>query len=250
MTVPGLLQYAGDFRSEAVEASRVLLAPVAGDVDAVAVSTCTHVEDEVNLRACLRARRQMMVTSIAGIVVVTAGVIAGALGRIHNQQTLLLVAIFVSLFGLGLMLWQIWSRNAAVRRMAIARGVEVEPSVRCVTIENAMTYSSMKFVPEDVALVWIDPGRHCVRLEGMSHRYIIYAADVVNLAVRRGPAQTSTSVTYRMGSAQLALTLAESQGNLLEIFMQTFGLAQRMHPTLIAALTAPAGEEVLDAIAE
>ena len=68
--------------------------------------------------------------------------------------------------------------------------------------------------------------------------------------MRRGPAQASTSITYRIGPTQLSLTLAEIHGNVLEMYKQLFGLAQRMHPKLIEALTAPEQEPIVDAIAE
>jgi hypothetical protein len=249
MTELGLLQYAGDFRSAAVEASGVLLAHVAGDADAVPISSCTRVGDEASEQECRRMRQWMGVGSLIGIGLLTIALCAIAAGTVLGEPLVILGGVGMCFIVLGQTLYHIWRRTVRTRRIVAARGIELTPDNRCVTIENALTYSKMKFIPEDMAILWVDVPGHCVRLEGMGHRYIIYAADVTNLSVRRGPAQSSTSITYRMGTAQLALTLAENQGNLLEMFLQTVGLAPRLHRSLIAALTAPA-EEIVDAIPE
>jgi len=250
MNTPGLLQYAGDFRSEAVEASRILLAPVAGDAEAVTLSTCTRIHDDVNDQVCRRFWRVMRFGTIFGISVVMLAVLVGGVGMLLGEGLWVLVAVGllvgVLVFSGACVEW----RDRKVRRLVAARGVELTPRIRCIRIENALTYSSLKLVPEDLAMACVDRLRHCVRLEGLSHRYIIYAADVTHLALRRMPGQCSTAVTYRIGAMQLALTLAESKSNVFELLLQAVGRVPRLHRVLVDALTAPAEEEILEAIAE
>jgi hypothetical protein len=253
MTVPALLPYAGDFRSEAVEASQVLLAPVAGDAEAVTLSSCTRIHDDANDEVCRRFRRAMRFGTIFAISIGMLAVLVGGVGMLLGEELGVLIAVGLLL---GVLLFSgvsIEWRDRKVRRLVSARGVELTPRIRCIRIENALTYNSLKVVPEDLAMVCVDPARHCVRLEGLSHRYIIYAADVTHLAVRRMPGQCSTAITYRIGAMQLALTLAESQSNVFELLLQAVGRVPRLHRVLVEALTAPppaAEEEILDAIAE
>jgi len=250
-STPELLQYAGDFRSPAVQASARLLAHVAGDIDAVPVSACMRIDDPANERACRRLRARWKLSSVGGIVVLTLALLLFATGILLDLPLLALVAGILCILIIIFALLEIAHRSKALRRVVAARGIDVAAgNVRGVSIENALTFSKMKVVPEDLALLWIDPQLHCVRLEGLSHRYIIYATDVVSLSVRRGPAQSTTSVTYRIGPTELSLTLSEIQGNVLEIYKQSFGLASRMHPKLVEALTAPEQEPIVDAIAE
>ena len=250
MGVSGLLNYAGDFRGEAVEASRVLLSPVAGDVEALAVSSCTRIDGADTEAACRRVQWALWLGSVFGIAMITLPPILIVAALLLDLIWLILVAIAVAAGMIVLTLIQIWRRTVQLRAIVVARGLELPPHARCVTIENALTYSSLKFVPEDMAILLMDAPRCRVRLEGLRHRYLIYAADVVSLSVRRGPAQSSTSVTYRSGSTTLSLTLAENQSNLLEMMKQTFGRAPRLHRMLCDVLTPPEDPPVLDAIVE
>ena len=79
-----------------------------------------------------------------------------------------------------------------------------------VNIEDAQTHARLKVLPEDMGMMMLyaDPG--CVQIEGVRYRYLIHAPDVISVTAERPASTESVTIRYRVGGAQLALTLFQT----------------------------------------
>lgn len=76
-----------------------------------------------------------------------------------------------------------------------------------VNIENARTYQKLKLLPEDLGILLLHPATHCVQIEALSYRYLIYAADVTRLERFKTREQEAVFLSYRIGSEILELAI-------------------------------------------
>jgi hypothetical protein len=114
-------------------------------------------------------------------------------------------------------------------RAAIARRLGPLPKGwALVSVEDGLTFSRIKVMPDDMGLIWIYPETRCLRIEGMSHRYQVHARDVVSISTRRAPGMVATAINYRVGDVELAMVVSETQNNMIEILAQTIGLRPRL----------------------
>ena len=105
-------------------------------------------------------------------------------------------------------LFTIVRRVRKVVRECVAQrlGAVPEKALR-VNLENASTYDQMKVVPEDAGLLLLHPDTRCLQIEGITHRYLIYAADVADITMATGSESRSVRIVYRIGDTLLGITI-------------------------------------------
>jgi hypothetical protein len=95
-----------------------------------------------------------------------------------------------------------------------------EPKGIHVALENAVTHDAMKFLAEDVGLIYIFPEARYVKIDGLSYEYRIQAQDVVELALHwKGK---NVLVSYMIGTERLDLLIMQ-RSIMAEFERQTIG---------------------------
>lgn len=80
-----------------------------------------------------------------------------------------------------------------------------------VGIEDRATFSRTKLAPDDLSVVVVDADRQTLVIEGLSHRYLIQAHDI--LTMRKIAASSwGLEIVYRCGSTPLAIVLTYEHG--------------------------------------
>ena len=130
-----------------------------------------------------------------------------------------------SLGGILLMLDTPGSQRRRTRRH-IGRRLRLDglkPPV--VEVEETDTFSKMKAVSEDVGLLLLYPQQRCVVVEGLTHRYVIYADDVLLARPVQGASNVGLGVRYLVGGAtRVPLDITLHQQSLwVELKRQTIG---------------------------
>jgi hypothetical protein len=209
----GTIRVSGDFREDAVAASRELLKNHRGDPFAAGVSYCIVAEQgngAEQLASVRRAAKIALVFAVCGFV--AGGVIAiiAKSGGFHSDRqewTMLGVALTCTFTGFAA-LFTIVRRVRKVVRECVAQrlGAVPEKALR-VNLENASTYDQMKVVPEDAGLLLLHPDTRCLQIEGITHRYLIHAADVADITMATGSESRSVRIVYRIGDTLLGITI-------------------------------------------
>ena len=239
---------AGDFRLGAAAASRALLndrdashaAIDPEDAASLALSLCLPVTDAPSSAAMCRLRR--VATACGGIgfgaVVLTLTLMGAAAAT--DRPELIVIALALSLAGLILQLVDLYWRIAMIRSVILRRlSGSARPSVGpapCVSIEDARTFLLPKPVGEDVALLWCDPERRRICVEGFTYRYFVHAADLVRVRVRRTLGTCGTEIRYRIGATELAIVISEYSANPLELCMVLLSVRSRLRARIVAAI--------------
>ena len=97
------------------------------------------------------------------------------------------------------------SRRAILSRVSHGFPRDVEPID--IELEDAATYSTMKAMPEDVGMMFLYPTERCAVIEGLTHRYLIYADDVTELSPVTGPQSTAAGIQYNVEGVTLRLAI-------------------------------------------
>lgn len=244
-----------DFRSEAVEASKQVLAAKRirldePDLTKAQTSVCVPAAGDPQA-----LRRTVIVRSMLLLVLGFGGLTAGAviakfvvkLDSPGSKQIspMLIVAMCCSICGIASMCSAVWVQKQTVRRYLERIGAirqTVSPSEMIfVSIEDAHSYQKPKLVPEDVAALHLDAERRMISAEGFSHRYVIRAQDVlaaqlantrasqgVRLDVAIGDTDTVLSLVMEYSSIKMNLKkqfLPGSRTRLAAVLEQTMGIA-------------------------
>src|SRR5207247_208023 len=75
-----------------------------------------------------------------------------------------------------------------------------------IRIEDPATFHISKLTPEDWGIAVLDEARGRVLIEGVSHRYVILARDVIEVTALKA-ATASARVTYGIGEAVLGVVI-------------------------------------------
>lgn len=227
-----------DFREQAVFVSEAALRelaasnPAAGEPTQAGVSLCVRAPGDGQA-----VRRREKVSVILRLIFGFGGVAAGAILAAATSEKRgppplglsrgrwLAVAMVCSLGGIGIMLDSAGAQRRRTRRHISSRLKldGLKPPV--VEVEETATYSKMKAVSEDVGLLLTYPETRCVVIEGLTHRYVIYANDVLLVRPVQGSTTIGLGIQYLVGSgkrAALDITL-HRQSLWVELKKQTIG---------------------------
>ena len=209
----GTIRASGDFRDEAVAASRELLKGHRGDPFTAGVSYCIVAEEGNGAEQFASIRRAGKIALVFGVCgFVAGGVIAviaksGGFKTDHQQWTMLAVALACTFTGFASLFAVVRRVRKLVRTCVTQRlGAMPEKPLR-VNIENASTYNQAKVVPDDAGLVLLHPETRCLQIEGVTHRYLIHAADVADITMATGSESRSVRIVYRIGDTLLGITI-------------------------------------------
>jgi hypothetical protein len=252
-----------DFRDQSVHASDLALREVAASNPAAANEPTL-----AGVSLCVRApgdgqavRRREKVGVILRLIFGFGGVLAGAvLASMSSEKRgppplglgkgrWLAVGMVCSVGGIALMLDTPGSQRRRTRRHISSRlrldGLK--PPV--VEVEDTATYSKMKAVSEDVGLLLMYPESRCVVIEGLTHRYVIYANDVLQVRPVQGATTTGLGIQYLVGGgrrAVLDITL-HRQSLWVELKKQTIGSQRDAVMDQVAGLLGPQAPRVVHA---
>ena len=213
------------------------------------------------LSLCVRApgdgeavRRRERVSVIFRLVVGFAGLLAGAVcGKVSTaakdgspplglgENAWLAVGGVGSVGGILLMLQAPHAQRRRARRH-IDRRLRLDglkPPV--VEVEETATFSTMKAVSEDVGLLLLYPPQRCVVVEGLTHRYVIYADDVLWARPVHGASNVGLGIQYMVGGGvRLPLDITIYQQSVwVELKRQTVGSGRsRLMEEVLAILRA------------
>lgn len=144
--------------------------------------------------------------------------------------------------GILILLSNLFFQRGYVRRQIGMRYDELTwdsetASPLCVNIENPKTFHKMKFIPEELGFLSLDPHRHLLVIEGVRYRYIIHGKDVRSIRQSAGATTTATSIVYRVGDVVLSIAI-QYDSVWHEIKRQTFfarkdALITRIRETLL-----------------
>jgi hypothetical protein len=144
-----------------------------------------------------------------------------------------------SVGGIGMMLTAAGAARRKVRRH-VARRLQLDGRHPIVELEDTTTFSKMKAVTEDLGVALAYPEQRCVVIEGISHRYLIYADDVTLLREVPGPTASGLGIQYLAAGERLDLTLTY-QTVWAELKRQTIGARRNTVLEQIAAALRPLG---------
>jgi hypothetical protein len=206
-----------DFRQAAVEASASALRDRGHREDAdplqVGVSYCLPAPTNVRmLRTLIKAYVLIGLFSFLALFAI-AGVMIFAGERWFGKDSSLPLAIGLpcGFVGWVMMFALQYGERALAKRALRKRLPEIwaDPTQRprIVRLENARTYNRPKIIADDFAGLLFHRESQCVQMEGLMHRYLIYAGDVVALHIVRAGFNEAVTVSYRAGGVQLDLTL-------------------------------------------
>ena len=213
-----------DFRDAAVAASERVLAELARaqpavmrDPFAAGMSLCLRVPGEGDDVRRQVKRRVVLCLILGGLGVLLGAGFAklsesgrsrGVLGM--SEHAVLAVAGLCSGTGFVLMIHGVRYGRRRARR-AIAARLDIQSGTQAidVEVEDASTYTVMKAVTEDLGVLLMYPAQQCVVIEGVTHRYLIYAADVTQLREVPGPYTTAVGIAYLAAGEPLDVTLKQ-----------------------------------------
>ena len=232
---PGVIGYSGDFRSAAVAESAELLAGTSLDPAEAGVSLCVKADEDPVANRYVRFGATA--SSFGGIACgLLAAVVLAVSVVIENGSLALAGGGFMVVVLVVILLESYWRNANARRAVRNTRMVPDYPRPVCFNLEDGFTFSRVKIAPDDVVLLWADPHRQVIRMEGLTHRYVIHARDVVRVQLRWAPGTNGIVIAYRIRCAELVLVLYESQGNIIETLKQLVGFPPRTYAMIRDAI--------------
>ena len=243
-----------DFRDAAVAASEAAL-------DELARRDPSLRQDPLRagVSLCLRApgggeavRRRLKWDVVLRLVLGFAGLLGGALLAGYAERSSkvapsavprgpwLAVGVGCSVVGMVSLLGAVGATRRRVRRHVRGRLTLHQAGDAVVEVEPTETFSKMKAVSEDLGLLLLYPDRRCLVVEGLTHRYLVHARDVV--AVREVPGSTTVGagILYSAGGQPLDITLGH-QSLWVELKRQTIGSGRDRVLEKIVKTLAPDG---------
>jgi hypothetical protein len=209
-----------DFREPAVKASEALLDQLQATSPAhppealdAGISVCMPAPgDDARVRVTLK--RFALVTSLfmfGGIV--AGGVVAGFASDAQPSTRIVRLAYAAGIAGIGVLAWIGFAvgEPLILKRYLMPRigGPEAWRALSpfFVRIEEAATYNRFKMMAEDLGILIPIAERRCVQIEGLSHRYLIQATDVIELRRITGTKSDVVVLSYRIGPEILSLAV-------------------------------------------
>jgi hypothetical protein len=249
---PPVLDYDADFRRAAVQASVDFLPNCGVAADDVDLTRC-------GASLCLAAggdpqwfrrhcRRLMLSVLVFGVGTIVAGFAVATVvsPRLDGRWRFAAVGAGAALVvgGNAVMVSAKRVESGALvqyRRSTRAAKPTFAPAFApiVVTVEDPGTVQKIKTVTEDVAELFVDASRRVVVIEGFSHRYVIWAADVVAARIRRTASVDFVVVTFRVGHGEQLLEMAIAYGTAGILLQRMLGLLRR--PPLADLLQREAG---------
>ena len=240
-----------DFRDAPVAASELAVADAARANPSLASDPL-----RAGMSLCLRApgdgqsvRRRLKWDVLARAVLGLGGLVGGAvLGVMHENHrdvfgfkvsggVWLAVAVCCSLGGIFMLISAAGAARRKVRRH-VAQRIRLDGRPPIVELEETRTFSKMKAVTEDLGVVLMYPEQRCVVIEGVTHRYLIYAEDVVEVRPVPGPTTAGLGIHYLAAGEPLDITLTY-QTVWMELKRQTIGARRNPMLEQIAATLQP-----------
>jgi hypothetical protein len=136
--------------------------------------------------------------SAAGKVLLTVGAVIAAAGLV----------VFLALLVAGE--WII--KQSLTRRFRRRQGSFLEVSQKlpslAVRVENAHTHHIAKTTTEDVGICFLDESNRRLLIEGVSHRYLIQGADVIEFDPIDSETTAAVRLRYRIGNSELPIVLS------------------------------------------
>jgi hypothetical protein len=102
----------------------------------------------------------------------------------------------------------------------------------------------MKTVTEDLAVVLMYPEQRCLVIEGVTHRYIIYAEDAIEVRTVVGGTSGGLAIHYLAAGQPLDITLTY-QTVWMELKRQTVGARRNSILEQVAATLQPPAQPAL-----
>lgn len=207
-----------DFRSDAVTESLRLVAAhrtkvgrVSG-AERIEHSYCLPIEGGEAFR--LRQRKRTLYTVVSMIVGIAIGGVMGALLKYHvievaNEWTLLSVALVFSLSGFAIGFYGLITLKRAARH-EIGKRIGDPSGLLQVNLEDANTFQKLKAMPEDICLLVFHDLREILQIEGVTHRYLVRADDVIGLSSQGTTSSQAVIIHYRIGGTVLPIALMDS----------------------------------------
>jgi hypothetical protein len=230
-------QSASDFRDRASAATTAIIGPwpesgLAG-IEGVDASLCSPAETDP--RPVLKRLSSLEVIlsyvflgcCIAGSasIYITAGFRES--GDRPSADLSRFVGRSIGTFGILILIFQIfgfrWFQGRRLLRRFARRSGSLLTSPNgdrlVIRLEDAATFHLPKFTPEDWCVCALDPVRRRLLIEGVSHRYVVRAQDVVGVwPVPRG-SSTSIFIQWRVGAEELLVAL--NRPNMGHVFLYT-----------------------------
>ena len=242
----------GDFRDTAVAASNAILSRwrqdsgASVDADPVESGLSYCVKADTDGRSVMRRLKRKTLAAlilafgliISAIFPLRADSLAKKRGTPYNETALVTLGACSVLGGMAALFYGVTVHGRLVRRVARDRiSVEREGASRpvVITIEDGLTFEKAKAVPEDIGAVILHPASRCVQIEGVTHRYMIYADDVLEAECRKTPTNRALVIEYAIGSSSLRIALFDYRLS-SEFKRQLIGGRNRLFDRILAVL--------------
>ena len=210
-----------DFRNAASAASwAVTMGAVHVDVESIGASLCMPAEAAP--LGTLKSLSWIELASVGGFLafslvgfllswiaspVLAAGhelIAAVCFGLSMLMMGLSAVAVVFSAIGFGPLQRWLLRRHFARRGGSIVENAGGRREL--IRIEDPATFHISKLTPEDWGIAVLDGARARLLIEGVSHRYVILAQDVIEVAALKATT-ASARVTYRIGEVTLGVVV-------------------------------------------
>jgi hypothetical protein len=140
---------------------------------------------------------------------------------------------------------QLWLVRRLVRREVRKRlqaldGQDAQSRPIPVTIGSVSAGVAFKIMPEDAGLLILQPEQRRVRIEGMTHRYHIRAADCISITLSGGEteySETKVRVVYRCGEGEVLEIAVAADSSLKQMGYQISGKVPALFDQVRACLT-------------
>ncbi len=218
-----------DFREAAVRESLRLLEANGGAVPDRG-SYCLPVTD-TNPLTLRRYGYCVIIRLVLGLLGLGGGALLAALserpGHTLPPSILLAIGGCFSVGGILILMGNLFFQGRFVRKQIGTRYNHLLPlagqsRLLCISVEDAATFKRMKFLPEDLGFLGLDPSNRIVWIEGVRFRYRIAAEDVSALGQVSGSTSTATGLAVTIGKTSLQIAL-HWDSLLHELKRQTIG---------------------------
>jgi hypothetical protein len=242
-----------DFRDAAVAASDGILSQwrqdsgASGDAaDPVESGFSYCVKADADGRSVMRQLKRKTLAALIlafGLIIFAifpsrADSLAKKRGTPYNETALVTLGACGVLGGMTALFYGVTVHSRLVRRVARDRiSVEREGASRptIITIEDGQTFEKPKAVPEDIGAVILHPASRCIQIEGVTHRYMIHADDVLEADCRKTPTSRALVIEYAIGATSLRVALFDLRLS-SEFKRQTIGGRNKLFDRILAVL--------------